>query len=258
MTGVLRKYWRAIREVARSRRRKAPSPTFDFQSVVPANHHAFPPWNGVLPLPSEALMYAVGAPSIDNFLLVGEAWFQLITKDLPPDGTILDLGCGCGRTARFLLNLRSLNYVGIDIFRASIDWCSKAFPPFTGDRFTFLHFDGHSDTYNPNGRVKTVEYRLPIESGTIDYAFAASLFTHLLEPDAKHYLAELSRVLRKDGKALLSTHVAPPSGYEYFGSEDRIEVSEHYFTGLARAAGLEEHEVIGDVCGQHTILFAKR
>jgi len=230
---------------------------FDFQAVVPANHHAFPSWNRVLPLPSADLMYSVGAPSIENFLLVGEAWFHVISKDLPPDGTILDLGCGCGRTARFLLNLRSLNYVGIDIFRASIDWCNTTFPPMTGDRFKFFHFDGHSDTYNPSGRIKSVEYTFPIASETIDYAFAASLFTHLLEPDAKHYLAELSRVLKRGGKALLSTHVAPPEGYEYFGSEDRIEVSENYFVRLASAAGLQVHEVVGEVCGQHTILFQK-
>ena len=64
----------------------------------------------------------------------------------------------------------------------------------------------------------------PAGDAAVTLAFAASLFTHLLEPDARHYLREVARVLAPGvGSALLSIHVDVPPGERYVGGEPRID-----------------------------------
>lgn len=43
---------------------------------------------------------------------------------------------------------------------------------------------------------------MPVPTGSFDFAFSNSLFTHLLPGDAVHYLTEISRALKKGGRAL--------------------------------------------------------
>jgi len=71
-------------------------------------------------------MFHVGAPSLEDFLVVGDAWGQLVAKELALDACVLDIGCGCGRTARFLLhNPHVREYVGLDVIRPFIDWDTR-------------------------------------------------------------------------------------------------------------------------------------
>lgn len=112
---------------------------------------------------------------------------------LPESPRVLDLGCGCGKLARFFCLNPGLTYVGIDLFAPSIRWCRRAFAPFS-DRFDFIHFDGQSDIYNPTGKIKSSEYVLPLEDSEMDMTICASLFTHLFEADARHYLEEIARI----------------------------------------------------------------
>src|SRR5439155_23262327 len=138
----------------------------DPETVLPLNYPAYPPWKYVLPMPSEELMYSVGARSLENFLVVGDAWSQIISRSLPHAGKILDIGCGCGRVARYLVALRDLRYVRFDIYKPTIAWCRAAFEPIHGSRFTFVHFDGYSRTYNPRGRIRPTEYSFPCPTGS--------------------------------------------------------------------------------------------
>jgi len=89
------------------------------------------------------------------------------------------------------------------------------------------------------------------------YAFAASVFTHLLEPHARHYLRETGRVLVAGGRALLSIHDEPPAGQRFAGTEDRIDIEDAYFIELAAESGLRLTEHLGDVCGQQMFLFTR-
>ena len=78
-----------------------------------------------LPLPPESLMVSVGS-SIENFLAVGRIWGQLVNSFMPENSTILDIGCGCGRVARFLIdNPRIEKYIGFDVIRENIGWCRQ-------------------------------------------------------------------------------------------------------------------------------------
>lgn len=209
-----------------------------------------------LPTPAYALRSSAGPGDLAMFLGIGEAWAQLVSRFLPTAPLVLDLGCGCGKLARFLHLNPSLRYVGIDLFLPSILWCRRAFAE-AGDRFRFEHFDGYSAEYNPEGRVQVADYRLPLADDTVDMAVCGSLFTHLLEPDAVHYLAEIQRVLRPSGQALISIHTEPPPGAPFSGHEGRIDVDEDYFLQLCRQAGLELTERIGLVYGQLVLRFRR-
>jgi SAM-dependent methyltransferase len=200
-------------------------------------------------VPSYALRTSAGPGDLAMFLGIGEAWAQLVTRFLPEDPMVLDLGCGCGKLARFLhLNPR-LRYVGVDLFLPSILWCRRAFAD-AADRFRFEHFDGYSAEYNPEGAVEVAGYVLPLEDASVDMTVCGSLFTHLLEPDAVHYLNEIRRVLKPGGQALISIHVEPPAGERFHGQEGRIDVEEAYFLELCDRAGLAAAERIGVVYGQ--------
>ena len=93
----------------------------------------------------------------------------------------------------------------------------KALQNSAGDRFRFEHFDGISEVYNPTGTLKPSDYRLPTKDASVDMTICASLFTHLLEEDCKHYLTEIRRVSAPGGLSLISIHNNPPRRREICG-----------------------------------------
>lgn len=117
-----------------------------------------------------------------------------------PSMTILDLGCGIGRVAFQLLDYLDDHgrYIGLDVIRDSIDWCSDQITP-RFPNFGFHHFDAFSDLYNPYGRLASSDVRLPVPDGSVDRIVLASVFTHLLRDEVAHYLKEFRRVLKPDG-----------------------------------------------------------
>jgi SAM-dependent methyltransferase len=122
---------------------------------------------------------------------------------LRPDEAVLDVGCGVGRMAVPLAGYLSPHgrYEGFDIIRAHVRWCRRAITP-RWPNFRFRHADIFNREYNPDGRLKGSEYRFPYRDRTFDFALLTSVFTHLMPPDAAHYLAELGRVLRPGGRCL--------------------------------------------------------
>ena len=222
-------------------------------------HPKYPLFRHVAPLPGVSLMDSIGAATLENFYIVGEAWAAVVCHYAKAGDTLLDIGCGCGRTARFFLMRPELRYVGMDVFGPAIAWAERYLEPLAPPgAYRFVHVDAYSAHYNPRGRLKASEVRFPVEDGSVDIAFAASLFTHLLEPDARHYLAESARAVRAGGLLIASIHDEPPAGVRYSGREDRIDVEKAHFVELARAAGFELHEDLGLVCGQQTFAFERR
>ncbi len=219
----------------------------------------YPRWTNVIPLPPQSLMFSVGGSSLENFLLVGDIWAQTVSRHMPENATVLDIGCGCGRTARMLVNNRWITkYVGFDVIRENIDWCRQFVAPHYSPRPAEFHwFDLYSAEYNPSGTMKAQDLRFPCEDKRADSVFAASLFTHLLEPDAAHYLKEIGRVLSPRGTALLSIHNAVSVGTRFVGTEIRIDIEPAYFVKLAAEAGLREHERVDDLGGQQLFAFKR-
>jgi SAM-dependent methyltransferase len=130
---------------------------------------------------------------------------------LEPGHDVLDVGCGVGRMAVPLLDYLdpSGSYAGFDVGREMVGWCEKRITSRRGD-FRFTWAPVYNRKYNPFGTVSGAEYRFPYPDASFDFAFATSLFTHLMLPDAAHYLGEIRRVLRPGGKALLTFFILRP------------------------------------------------
>lgn len=124
---------------------------------------------------------------------------------LQPHESVLDIGCGSGRMAVPLLDHldEGGRYLGFDVSGDAVRWCREHLSP-RNSRFQFLAADVLNPEYNPRGRVRAEEYTFPCDTGTVDFAFATSVFTHMPSEEVKRYLDELRRVLRLDGRALLT------------------------------------------------------
>lgn len=215
-------------------------------------------WKHVLPLPNERMMLHVGAESVDNFFFVGDAWAQLLSRHIDPDSHVMDVGCGCGRTARFLVNNPHVaRYTGFDVFAPYVDWCNRFFGELHGERFRFHHLDVRTERYNPLGVLSCQDARFPARDGDVDVIYAASLFTHLYPDDTHAYLREMHRVLDGAGSAIVSFHDRPESGRAFSGSEHRADYDFRHFCAMAADAGFDVAEDVGDVCGQRTLVLAK-
>lgn len=153
-------------------------------------------------------------PPLDMRKLVGptdEAAFDNPTGALvfpwiaPGDyRSVLDFGCGCGRVARQLVQQRPRpeHYLGIDAHLGMIAWCereiSSRVPP-----FRFEHHDVYQQYMNPDPAKPRV-LPFPAEPDSATLVLSISVFTHLVEYQAVHYLEEVARVLRSDGSFVVS------------------------------------------------------
>jgi len=95
---------------------------------------------------------------------------------------------------------RSGRYLGVDVHAPSIAWCRRAFAD--DPRFRF-EVAAVASPYG-GGLTPVGEYRVPAGDGATDLAIAKSLFTHLEPREAERHLAEIGRVLRPDGVALVT------------------------------------------------------
>lgn len=115
---------------------------------------------------------------------------------------VIDLGSGCGKFAMALQRASSFegSYLGIDVDGEMVEWCQTHI---SNERFRFEHSDVGHGLYNPGG-AGNGRYVFPVDDESQDAVLAASVATHLLEDDLRHYLAESRRVLRETG-ALCAT-----------------------------------------------------
>jgi SAM-dependent methyltransferase len=211
----------------------------------------------VPPIAGTSLRANVGSPSLVGNLFVADAWYLVLSRFLRADASVLDIGCGCGKMARTLVYHPYIkHYIGFDVIRENINWCEHTIAPLSDGRFEFHYLDVFSRAYNPAGKIRGTDVVFPAVDGAVDFAFAGSVFTHLLQEDAKHYLQEVNRALARDGIFLPSIHTSPSPGNKYSGNESRIDVDCEYFVNLAQAAGLRLVERLGELCGQETFLFA--
>jgi SAM-dependent methyltransferase len=100
----------------------------------------------------------------------------------------LDFGCSSGRVVRVLAAAHpGVEWHGCDPIPDAIDWAREHLP---GIRFE------QSPEYPP----------LPYEDGSLDFAFAISIWSHFAEGAALDWLAEMRRVIRPGGRLLITTH----------------------------------------------------
>ncbi len=139
-----------------------------------------------------------------DFEHVGDEFFEILKRHgLTPDMHILDVGCGQGRMARPLVGFIDVgSYTGFDISAPGIDWCKDHYAD--TPEFKFEHVPVYNKRYNPKGTVKASEFVFPYGDDQFDLIFLTSVFTHMFKDDVENYLAQISRVLKPGGKALIT------------------------------------------------------
>jgi SAM-dependent methyltransferase len=158
-------------------------------------------------VPPMRLVQMTGVESASSFQKNAAAYLHVCKRwgRLRPDERVLDIGCGVGRLAIPLthyLNCQG-SYEGIDIIHELVAWCrfniSRHHPA-----FRFQKADVCNKIYNRDGWMKASEYRLPFADATFDFVFVGSVFTHMLPADLENYLEETTRVLKPEGRCLIS------------------------------------------------------
>lgn len=149
-----------------------------------------------MPLPPASLRFRVdGTPKATTFLQAGKQCADDIrrvlrsslSREINTFSDILDFGCGCGRVLRWLSPEGAARFYGVDIDGEAIKWCEKHLP---------------SGRFVQNSIVPP----LPFPSGTFDFVYGVSVFTHLDEQRQTEWLIELQRVTRPGSVLLLTVH----------------------------------------------------
>ena len=100
---------------------------------------------------------------------------------LKPEDKVMEVGCGCGRTAIALGSyLNNEGFTGVDIEKTSLNSC-KSNKYLIDKEFKFVELD----VYN--------------------CVFLISVFTHMMPKDIDNYIQEISRILKIGGTCLIST-----------------------------------------------------
>jgi SAM-dependent methyltransferase len=147
--------------------------------------------------------------SDDFFLESGRAEAKRLIAGLglDPSSRIVEIGSGLGRLAIGLLQeVGPCQYWGFDANAPWIAWCRKYIER-SHPTYRFIHVDVANDLYNPAGAPLGHEFRFPLGDAHADIVYMWGVFTNMRLDDARIYIGEISRLLRRGGRAFLTAFV---------------------------------------------------
>jgi len=98
---------------------------------------------------------------------------------------------------------KASHYEGFDIVADGINWCRENITT-KYPNFNFRLADVFNKFYNPKGRKSPSDYEFPYENESFDFVFLTSVFTHMLPDGIENYMREIYRVLKKNGRCLIT------------------------------------------------------
>jgi len=170
--------------------------------------------------PREYQALVCGPDGTDLFEQAGQWLVDLLSYEgmLAPGTDFLDIGCGCGRVARYLLDSPIKTYRGFDRHHGMVNWCSEEISK-SDPRFSFDFFPLKSSCYehwdSERGALAVEDFHFPYRDASFNSCLLASVFTHMPPNEVRHYMAELTRVVRKGGKIVLSVFFSPSGKLEF-------------------------------------------
>lgn len=187
------------------------------------------------PIPPDKLMILVSGhadkeiwggsrePAVEEGIL---PFLQKANIKLADGSHILDFGCGCGRIlAGWEHHLpRRANLSGVDISSEGVAFCQDNI------RFASVSQCGF---YPP----------LKFDDQSIDFAYAASVWTHLTLPAAVQWAGEFARIIKPGGIAMISYHGAHymRTLADIVGSNSSLLEERGYYVHLHRPANETFH-----------------
>lgn len=126
----------------------------------------------------------VGKTTVDNLI----AALGSIGRRMEEFASVLDFGCGCGRTLVWLSQrFPRVRLCGTDTDSEAVEWARRALP------------NVDFSTNQPHPRLFWPDH-------CFDFVYSVSVFTHLSECDQFVWLSELRRVLKPGGVLIATVH----------------------------------------------------
>lgn len=209
---ILRKIWYGLSSKQRHSVRRLFYYPQDLLDTITGKTHKYVPPRGKI---------YTGSPS-DAKKFIEQSYHQLeILKNeiaLAPSDSVLDIGCGIGRTAISLTQYlnKTGKYEGFDVVKEGIDWCNsrmkKDYP-----NFNFTYIPLFNDLYNNSGQAAK-DFSFPYDQNSFDKIFSFSVFTHMAIEETENYLAEINKTLTEDGLCLSTFFLYDDSDEHYIAN----------------------------------------
>jgi ubiquinone/menaquinone biosynthesis C-methylase UbiE len=154
----------------------------------------------------DTLVEVITPPKQSFFEIPHQFWDYLIQLGgIQKTSSILEIGCGRGHLAQHVAEYltEAGNYFGCDTDRKNIEWCRTEIAA----SHPHCTFQSISHSHHSHGSRKS----LPYENGKFDVVFASSFFLKLSAEEARHYIAEISRVLKVGGCCLVTCFLWNPA-----------------------------------------------
>lgn len=117
--------------------------------------------------------------------------FKKIIKNSPlKKASVLDIGCGTGRNISYVKDTSDKNkfdFFGIDYSKSCIGFAKEQYKE---KDITYVQHDGK---------------KLPFPDNSFEFIVSSHVLEHIYKKDASMYFSEISRILKKDGIAVIGT-----------------------------------------------------
>ncbi len=185
-------------------------------------------------IPDAEIAARIGVGEALHYTMFGRAIYHAFADALRSEtgkgfegaSTIVDWGSGSGRVARHVVRelKTKQKFIGFDIDAPAVDWANRNI----GNHF----------------KVCQLQPPLDLKAGSVDVAFAYSVFTHLSENAFHVWLAELSRSL-KTGGTLLFTVLSDFAMVSLLPNFPRVDLQRYSDRGIYDDSANKQLETIG-------------